>query len=375
MKNNVKLTLVSAAVAAAFLSSTAHATHFRGAAVVPTVSATGLVSVDATSFWRLQNGTSAGNFPHSGIASLSVSGGVGSVSRTTVTQNTSDSRRAAVFEDFSFQLPSAGLYTISWGSSSWVGGVPNASGSYGTTSSIFWDGSNANSPIVFDIENIQQEVVRGTTYSDNLDVIGNVTYDDTHLSTGMSSQAAGYSIDATGQITITNPQFADNSGNDGADQAFSGTIDAADGSSVEFVWLFDAVDTGTVTNQAPTVVDDVVNALVGDTISETIVMTDPDLDTVTGSFVSFLDSSGGAVNASTYSFTPGTYAFEWDSTGFAAGTYQAVFEGTDGSLTDRGTLTINLTEPVAAVSAPSIFALGGLAGLFVFRSRRNKRKL
>lgn len=373
MKNNVKLTLVSAAVAAAFLSSTAHATHFRGAAVVPTVSATGLVSIDSKSFWRVGAGDGTGS-------SLSVTNDatnafVGSAGRLTQSTDNSDSRRTEVNETYSFQLPSAGLYNISWSSGSWVSGVPNASGNYGTTSSIFWDGSTANSPIIFDIENIQQEVVRGTTYSDNLDVIGTVTYDDTHLATGMSSQATGYSIDSTGQITITNPQYSDNSSNAGADQAFSGTIDAADGSSVEFVWLFDAVDTGTVTNQAPTVVDAVVNALVGDTISETIVMTDPDLDTVTGSFVSFLDGSGGAVNASSYSFTPGTYAFEWDSTGFAAGTYQAVFEGSDGSLTDRGTLTINLTEPVAAVSAPSIFALGGLAGLFMFRSRRNKRKL
>ena len=375
MSKIFKSSLVTVAVAATLISSNASASHFRGAAVVPTVSATGLVTVDATSFWRLSPGTSAGSFPHDGISSLSVTGGVGSVSANSISQNTSDSRRAAVSQDFSFQLPSAGLYTMSWSSGSWVSGVPNASGSYGTTSSIFWDGSTANSPIIFDIQNIQQEVVRGTTYSDNLDVIGTVTYDDTHVSTGMSSQAAGFSIDATGQITITNPQYADNLSNPGADQAYSGTIDAADGSSVEFVWLFDAVDTGTVTNQAPTVVDDVVNALVGDTISETIVMTDPDLDPVTGSFISFLDGSGSAVNPASYSFTPGTYAFEWDSTGFAAGTYQAVFEGSDGSLTDRGTLTINLTEPVAAVSAPSIFALGGLAGLFMFRSRRNKRKL
>lgn len=373
MKNTVKLTVVSAAVTAAFLSSTAQASHFRGAAVVPSVSASGLLTIDSKSFWRVNSASGTGS--SMSVTNDATNAFVDSATRISRITDNSDSRRTELNEVYTLQLPGAGLYNFSWGSSSWVSGVPNARNSYGTTSSIFWDGSTANSPIIFDLENIQQEVVRGTTYSDNLDVIGNVTYDDTHLSTGMTSQAAGYSIDASGQITITNPQYADNASNDGADQAFSGSIDAADGSSVEFVWLFDAVDTGTVTNQAPTVVDDVVNALVGDTISETIVMTDPDLDPVTGSFISFLDGSGSAVNPASYSFTPGTYAFEWDSTGFAAGTYQAVFEGSDGSLTDRGTLTINLTEPVAAVSAPSIFALGGLAGLFMFRSRRNKRKL
>lgn len=365
MKKTFKLTVLSAAIMSASIVGSAQASHFRGATVVPTVSATGLVTVDAKSFW-------ASTFI-ADIVSISVSsssGYVGSMSETASSTDTSDSRRGEVSQAFQFQLPSAGLYDLSWGSGSWVSGVPNASGNYGTSSAIFWDGSTANSPIVFDLENIQQEVVRGTTYSDNLDVIGTVTYDDSLLSTGMSSQAVGYSIDASGQITIANPTYADNSSNDGADQAFSGEINAADGSSVEFVWLFDAVDAGAAVNQAPTVVDDVVSALVGDTITETIVITDPDFDVVTGSFISLLDGSGTSIGNST--FNPSTFEFSWDTTGFTPGSYQAVFEGSDGSLTDRGTLTINLAE-VSAVSEPTSLFLAGLGAIAFMGMRRRKR--
>lgn len=374
MKSILNKTLLATSVALLVGAVPAQASHFRGAALVPTVDANGTVTVDAKSFWRLSNGTPAGSFPHDGVTSISVAG-VGSFSQDSIVQDLSDSRRAEVNTTFNFQLPGAGVYDISWSSGSWVSGVPNAGGSYGTTSQIFWDGSSANSPIVFDLENIQQEVVNGTPYSDNLDVIGNVTYDDTYLATGMSSQAAGMSIDATGQIEIANPNYADNLSNPGADQAFSGEINAADGSSVEFVWLFDAVDQAS--NFAPSITDTVIDALVGDTISETIVATDPDGDPITMSFINFLDEFGNPVLNS--AFDPNTFMFDWDSTGFDVGTYLAVFEASDGSLTDRGTLTINLTDsttppPPPGVSAPSALALGGLGLVFAAALRRRKKQ-
>ena len=372
MNTSFKVTLLSAAIASVSISSVVQASHFRGAAVVPAVSSTGLLTVDAKSFWRPGLSDSVGSLF---VTNTTTSTSMGNFSASSSSQDASDSRRIEVNEDFSIQLPGAGLYELSWGSSSWVASVPNASGSFGTTSSIYWDGSTANSPIFFDLENIQQEVVRGTAYSDNLDVIGTVTYDDTFLSTGMSRQAAGYSIDASGQINIANPTYADNANSSsvGADEAFSGKINAADGSSVEFVWLFDAVDSSSVVNQAPTVVDDVVAALVGDVITETIVITDPDLDTVTGSFVSLLDGTGTTVTTS--SFNTSTFEFSWDTTGYAPGTYQAVFEGSDGNLTDRGTLTINLTAASTAVSEPASIFLAGMGAFAFMGMRRRKRTL
>ena len=372
MNTSFKVTLLSAAIASVSIPNIVQASHFRGAAVVPEVSSTGLLTVDAKSFWRVG---SPDGVRYLQVTNTTTSTVVGNITPSSSTQDASDSRRIEVNEELSMQLPGAGLYELSWSSGSWVHSVPNASGSFGTTSSIYWDGSTANSPIFFDLENIQQEVVRGTTYSDNLDVIGTVTYDDTFLAIGMSSQAAGYSIDASGQITIANPTYADNANSSsvGADQAFSGEINAADGSSVEFVWLFDAVDTGSVVNQAPTVADDVVAALVGDVISETIVITDPDLDTVTGSFVSLLDGSGTTITGS--SFNTSTFEFSWDSTGYAPGTYQAVFEGSDGSLTDRGTLTINLSAATTAVSEPASIFLAGMGAFAFMGMRRRKRSL
>lgn len=373
--------LVAAAVASAFAASTANASHFRGAALVPTVDANGLLTVDAKSFWRLQAGQTAGNFPHSGVGSINVSNGGGfnvNVSDTSISQDLSDVRRAEINEEFQLQLPGAGLYTISWLSGSWVGGVPNAGGNYGTTSAIFWDGSSAAAPILFDLENIQQQVIGGADYSDNLDAVGaGLTYDDTHLSIGMRSQARGFDIDATGQINIAGADtglYTDNGSNLGADEAFSGKINAADGSSVEFVWLFDTVDSQSA-NLAPSITDVVINALVGDTISETLVVTDPNAgDVLTTSFISFL-GSGGAVAGST--FDPNTLQFNWDSTGFAAGTYVATFGTSDGSLTDQGTVTINLSnrQTNPSVSEPSTLAIAGLGmlGLAAMRRRRKAK--
>lgn len=362
--------LVAAAVASAFVASTAQASHFRGAAVVPSVDANGMLTIDAKSFWR--KGTAA-----TGTGGSINVGGVGNAGRNSVVVDTSDVRRDSNTSQYQIQLPGEGLYTISWGSGSWVFGVPNAGGSYGSTSTIYWDGQNATTPIQFDLENIQQQVIRGQAYSDNLDVIGDgITYDDTFTAIGMSSQAVGYSIDATGQINLsaaTTAGYADN-GTLGADQAFAGRINDSDGSSVEFVWVFDAVDSGNG-NLAPEITDVVINALVGDSISETLVVNDPNAgDTVTTSFLSF-NGPGGAVGGS--SFDSNTLEFDWDSTGFGPGTYIATFRAIDGGgLSDQGTITINLRNPTTGnVSEPGSLAIAGasLIGLAALRRRRKAK--
>ncbi|MBT0587048.1 PEP-CTERM sorting domain-containing protein [Alteromonas oceanisediminis] len=371
---NKKSLLVATAVVSALTASTANATHFRGAAIVPSVDASGVLTVSAKSFWRRQDGTSAGQFPHSGIGSLSVDGGVGTITDISIAQDVSDTRRAEINEVFSAQLPGAGLYTISWSGTSWVGGVPNAGGGYGTTSTIFWDGQTANTPIQFDLENIQQQVVDGVAYSDNLDAIGSgLVYDDSFLSRGLSRQATGFSIDASGQIDIDAASIGTypNTNSTGSDQAFSGKITSDDDSSIEFVWLFDKVTTAS--NLAPQITDVVINALVGDTINETLVVTDPDLDPITTSFISFIDTNG-AVSGS--SFNPATLQFNWDSTGFGVGTYIATFGASDGSLTDQGTVTINLANRPnsnPSVNEPGTLAIVG-AGLLGLAGLRRKRK-
>tara|TARA_R110000868_G_scaffold2705_7_gene18986 strand:- start:2774 stop:3898 length:1125 start_codon:yes stop_codon:yes gene_type:complete len=369
----VKITLLAACVASAFVSSVAQASHFRGAALVPSVNASGLLTIDSKSFWR----KSAAD----GTGSIFVSG-VGYISQMSRSDDGSDIRRDEVNQVYQVQLPGAGLYTMSWESGSWVYGVPNASGDFGTTSTIFWDGQTANAPIIFDLENIQQEVVRNVAYSDNLDAVGNnLTYDDTHLSSGMSSQAPGYSIDASGQINMsaaTTNAIADNGSNSGADVAFSGKINSTDGSNVEFTWLFDAVSTAS--NNAPSITDLVINALVGDVIDETLVVTDIDGDPVTVSFNSIFGPGGIIPGNST--FDPLSLNFMWDTTGFGVGSYVATFNASDGSLTDQGTIRINLTTggnpppppPPNPAPAPASALLLGLGLLGLVGLRRKKRQ-
>lgn len=383
IKMNKKASLVlAAAVASALTAGSANASHFRGAALVPSVSETGMVTVDAKSFWRTSFVGAVGNVSVSGVLDSDNSNvNVGSFGRTSVDPTDfSDSRRAELNEQYQFRLPGAGLYTMSFDSCCWVSGVHNQGGTsrFGTTSMIYWDGSTANTPIQFDLENIQQQVIGGVAYSDNLDAVGSgLTYDDTHLSTGMTAQARGFGIDATGQITIdatSTGLYTDNTSNVGADEAFSGKINSADGSSIEFVWVFDTVDSTQAPNLAPEITDVVINALVGDTIDQTLQVSDPDGDPVTTSFLSFL-GTGGAIGNST--FDPSTLEFSWDSTGFGPGQYTATFGASDGSLTDQGTITINLAaRPTGNVSEPSalIIAGAGLLGLASLRRRRNAKK-
>lgn len=372
--------ILCSAAAAALIAGSVDASHNRGSALVPSIDANGLLTVEATSFWRPT--------APSGVNSVRIVGpGLNVVGlRITDVDDTSDSRYTRNDRTFTQQLSQAGLYTVSWSTCCRVGGTPNASfGNMGTTSTIYWDGQNATKPITFDIENIQPNVQRGVAYSDNLDVTSDngdmLSYDDTVLTVGISSQAPGFSIDAAGQMSMTaaaTNAIVDN-GTTGADIAFSGEISANDGTretgSVQFDWVFDA--TNMAANQPPTVTDVVINATVGDMINEVITAGDPDAgDLVTLTSLG-MSGPGGGVSGFSFGTTPGNPAsgtFAWDTGGFGPGTYIATFGATDGSLTDQGTLRINLSSaPVSAVPLPAGAVLLG-SGMIALGWMRRRRK-
>lgn len=382
----MKSLVYSLAAAAMLVAGAAEASHNRGSALIPTIDGSGNLTIEATSFWRTTFVDQVNNVTVTGP------GGSFGISLSQVGPNdTSDSRFTRVNETGSGSLTgrAPGLYTISWQSCCRVSGIPNAGGNMGTSSTIFWDGSSASNPITFDIQNIQPNVVRGTAYSDNLGATSangdTLSYDDSVLTVGVNSQAPGFTIDSTGQINVpggSTAGYADNGSNVGADMAFSGEIIATNGSgqttgSVQFDWLFDAVATGS--NQVPTVSDVVVNAVVGDMINEMVTGTDPNGDTVTLSFLSF-NGPGGATGGSSFMSTAGDPAmgtFMWDSTGFAPGTYVATISGSDGALSDTGTITINLRQGgTTVVPLPaSLLLLGsGLIGFTVVGRRRRMKQ-
>lgn len=363
----------------ALASSPALASHFRGAALVPSVSASGLLTVTSTSFWRP---TAVENVDP-------VVSGVGTMTQVgSDIVDTSDVRFTKVTQVHQIQLPSAGTYAISASSCCRVAGIRNIPGSssisWTMNSNIVWSGNKANTPILFDLSAVQPEVLRGSNYSDNLGATtgnGNaLTYNAAQNFPG--TQPPGFTVNSTtGQLSIPaafTTTYLDNSaGNAGADYIFSGNIINGDGSSVEFDWLFDAVNA--TANLAPDVQDYTINAVIGATINQTVTATDPNSgDSVTLSLSSFF---GPGVNLSPV-FVPGapgnptSGSFVWNTSGSSPGTYIANIQGTDGTLTDTGTITINLSRPGTSVPEPGTLGLifAGLAGVRAATRRKRAKK-
>lgn len=369
-KNLNRLAFAAALLSGTALGGAAEASHFRGAALVPSISATGLLTVTATTFWRpsfVADIDEAGPIQIAGLGAMTQVGAQ--------TNDTSDSRFTRVTSVHTRQLSGAGTYNISASSCCRVSGIRNGIGgtsvSWTMNSTIVWNGSGAFTPILFNFANVQPEVVRGQAYSDNLDATSPaglaLSYaltinDPAPLS---FSPVPGLTLDGTGQLQINAGATAglldNNGGNTGADYMFSGDITAAGGSLVEFDWLFDAVNTGT--NLAPVVNDVVINALVGDLITHTMTGVDPNGDTLIWDLLAF--TGPGAP-----SFNTATQFFSWLSNLAAPGTYIASIRASDGFLTDVGTITINLA---VATPEPEILALFGLSLAGVgFLSRRRR---
>lgn len=380
---NFKLAVMAGGMALALVGTAAQASHFRGGAMIPTVSATGLLTINATTFWR-----------PTGVADIDEGGAI-STSAGNMTQvgaqvnDTSDTRFTKVTSTHTRQLTGAGLYTISASSCCRVAGTSNtASNTWTMNSAIFWNGSSASTPILFNFSNVQPEVVRGVAYNDNLDAQAGpgitLTYDQT-LNTGIFSQPQGFTIDPnTGAMNIlaastTLANYPDNGFNAGADKAFSGNIKASDGSFVEFEWLFDAV--ATAGNLAPSINDIIINALVGDNLNAVITAVDDGLPTPPGALswtdVGLLGGLGSCSNAP--SFNTATQTFSWNTSNCAAGSYLYQVQTSDGQKTDFGTITVNLStqqcgpgqcpNPVPEPATLSLLGLGALA-LSAFSRRR-----
>ena len=355
-------------------AASAEASHFRGAAMIPSVSASGLLTVTATSFWRP---TGVADIDEGGP--IQVSGGVGSMTQIGASViNTSDTRFTQVTSVHQVQLTGAGTYAMTATSCCRVGGIINAAESTWTmNSTLVWNGTTAKTPIQFNFSAVQPEVIKGSAYNGNLGAVAglglSLTYDQT-LNQNINSQPPGFTVNAaTGALHIpaaSTAGYVENpSANIGADYAFSGNINASDGSSVEFDWLFDAVDSGSV-NNAPIVTDATLNIILGATASHTFVGVDPEGNPLTWAFLNFFGPGALLMPV----FDPLTQLFTWDSTGSVLGTYLAQVQASDGSLTDVGTLTINVTANggTAAVPEPAtLFLLGsGLAAAARYRRKK-----
>lgn len=388
MKNHLfKRSAVAAGVALGLASFGAQASHFRGGAMITSVDATGLLTVTATTFWRP---SSPSDIDESGAIALGGAGAGSLTQQGAQVNDTSDSRFTRVTSVHTIQLGGAGTYTVTAASCCRVSGIQNFAGgsstSWALTSSITWDGSSAFTPILFNFSNVQPEVVRGANYNDNLDALAGapgltLSYDQA-LNPVIASQPPGYVINtSTGAMFIpaaSTATYADNpTGNVGADYSFSGNIFATNASGrqvgqVEYEWLFDAVNTAS--NLAPSITDQIINALVGDTINTVVVATDDGLPNPPGALnwtaLGLLGGGGTCTNAPT--FNTATQAFSWNTAGCTPGNYIYQVQVSDGDKSDFGTLNITLGVRGGNVPEPGTLGLlaAGLMGLGALRRKR-----
>jgi hypothetical protein len=381
-KRNAICAAAAAATLVALGATPADASHFRGGALVPSVSASGFLTVTSTTFWR----KSADN-----VVTVAANGS--SMTQGLSVLDTSDARFDKRTVTWTQQLAAgAGTYNLASSSCCRVSGIRNSVGGssvgWQLNSSIVWDGQTANAPVLFDFSAIQIEVVRGDAYTDNLSAVagngGTLSYNNAlNLDGGGNfTQTPGSSINtSTGELGITSAattNLLDNpTGNLGADYLFSGNIINSDGSSVEYDWLWDAV--AQASNRAPNVDDLIFNLTVGDLLNTSIGATDPNAaDDVTLSLLGFFGPGVGLAPI----FTPGAAGnptsgnFIWDTAGSAVGSYIANIRGSDGSLTDVGSITINLTAGGGGGKIPEPGTLSTMAlGLFGlgWLNRRRRR--
>ena len=371
-----KLVATAAGIALGLVATTAQASHFRGGALISSVSASGLLTVQSTTFWAPTSPAQLG---------ISVSGS-SSVSQSFAPNDVSDSRFTKVVGNYTYQLTGTGIHNLAMSSCCRVvGPINSGSTAWTLNSAIFWNGTTTNTPILFNFSNVQPEVLRGAAYSGNLGAVAGagltLTYDQV-LNPPISAQPAGFVVNpTTGALTIgaastTVANYPDNTaGNIGADVAFSGNIKASDGSFVEFEWLFDGVNTGV--NLAPTVNDQIINALIGSTVSTIVTASDDGLPNPPAALswidVGLLGGLGTCSNAPTFNVL--TQAFAWNTANCTPGQFIYQVQTSDSQKTDFGTLSINLTaNGHSQVPEPGMLSLFGLAalGLAGFSRRRKQ---